>query len=457
MKKTWSGRFKKRLNKAADEFNSSSGFDSRLLKYDILSGAAHVGALRKARVITAKEAAKMKGGLSNLLKKYKKINIAEYEDVHSAVEMELVKLIGKTGAKLHTGRSRNDLVATDTRLYLRDEIKEIKKLLKNLLKSILSRAETAKAAYMPGYTHLQQAQVMTAAYWMMGYFSMFKRDLELLKTAGSRADVMPLGSGAFAGANYPLDRKYMAKKLKFKKVSENGLDAVSDRDFVLDFLYFCSVTASHLSRVAEEFIIYNSAEFSFVEIDDSFATGSSIMPQKKNPDIPELMRGKTGKFYGYLMSGLTMMKSLPVSYNKDLQEDKPLLFGAVDELKPVLNIASEFIKNIKFNKKKMLEKAGSFFMFSVDIADYLVGKGLPFREAHSVTGRLVAYCESNKKKINSLEENELKKISPRLSRDVIFRLNPEKSVNMKKTEGSTSPRQVEKQIKAGRAFLRNES
>ncbi len=457
MEKTWSGRFKKKLNKEADEFNSSSGFDSRLLKYDILSGAAHVAALRKARVITAKEAAKMQGGLSKLLKKHEKINIKGYEDVHSAVEMELIKLTGKTGAKLHTGRSRNDLVATDTRLYLRDEIKEIKKLLKNLLRSILSRAEISKDVYMPGYTHLQQAQVMTAAYWMMGYFNMFKRDLELLKTAQERADVMPLGSGAFAGANYPLDRKYMAKKLGFKKVSENGLDAVSDRDFMLDFLYFCSVTASHLSRMAEEFIIYNSAEFSFIEIDDSFATGSSIMPQKKNPDIPELIRGRTGKFYGYLMSGLTMMKSLPVSYNKDLQEDKPLLFGAADELKPILNIAAKFIKNIKFNKKEMLKKIGVSFMFSVDIADYLVGKGVPFREAHSATGKLVAYCESRKKKVKELSEEELKKISPCLEREIVLRLTPEKSAAMKKTQGSTSPAQVEKQIKAGRAFLRNES
>lgn len=453
MKKTWKGRFKKELDKDADKFNASISFDKRLFKYDVLAGQAHARALRKIKIITASEMNAIIGGLSKVLAKESKIKFEAYEDVHSAVEFELGKIIGDTGKKLHTGRSRNDLVATDTRLYLKEEINGIRKLIKNLMATLVEKAEANKAVYMPGYTHMQHAQVVSTGHWLMAYFTMLKRDAELLNFAYDRADVMPLASGALAGSNYNLHRKTMAALLGFKKISENSMDAVSDRDFMMDFLYFCASAAGHLSRLSEEIIIYNSSEFSFVEIDDSFATGSSIMPHKKNPDIAELVRGKTGIFYGNLMAGLTLVKGQPLAYNKDMQEDKPMLFKSLDEIKGILFIYEKFLRNIRFREDKIDEQLNDSFMYAVDLADYLVKKGMPFRESHSVIGRLVAYCIENKKSFGRLKLEEMEEFSEKFGEDVFGLLHPDKSTDEKVTPGSTSYKRLGQQISDAKIYL----
>ncbi len=453
MKKTWKGRFKKELDKDADKFNASISFDKRLFRCDVLAGQAHARALRRIKIITAAEMNSILSGLGKLLKKEDRIKFGLYEDVHSAVEFELVKLIGETGKKLHTGRSRNDLVATDTRMYLKEEIKEIKKLVKKLMVGLLEKAEKNIQVFMPGYTHLQHAQVISAGHWLMSYFSMLKRDNELLNFAYDRTDVMPLVSGALAGSNYNLHRKTMAALLGFKKITENSIDAVSDRDFMLDFLYACASMAGHLSRLSEEIVIYNSVEFSFIEIDDSFATGSSIMPHKKNPDIAELVRGKTGTFFGNLMAGLTMMKGLPLAYNKDLQEDKPVLFRSIDEIKNVLFIYEKFMRNINFREDKMQDQLNDYFMYAVDIADYLVKKGMPFRQSHSVVGQLVAYCIDNKKSFGRLQLEEMQEFSPMFGEDIFAYFNPDRSTDEKVTPGSTSFKRLSQQISDAKLYL----
>lgn len=453
MKKTWKGRFKKEIDTDVNKFNASISFDKRLFKYDILAGQAHTKALYKIKILKADEMKKIISGLQKLLEKEKSIDFDQYEDVHSAVEMELVKLIGDVGKKLHTGRSRNDLVSTDTRMYLKDEINEIKKLMKNLMHTIVNIADNNKDSYMPGYTHLQHAQIIAVGQWLLSYFTMLKRDYNLLNFIYDRMNYLPLGSGALAGSNYNIHRMTMAKFLGFKDITENSIDAVSDRDFVMDFLYFSSLVAAHLSRLAEEITIFNSNEFSFLEIDDAFATGSSLMPNKKNPDIAELIRGKTGGFYGRLVAGLTILKGLPLAYNKDLQEDKPLLFESVDKIKSILFIIEKFLKNIKINEDKMSEQLLDYFMYSTDIADYLVKKGMAFREAHHLVGKLVAYCIENKKSFGRLEIDELQNFSELFEEDVFDLLHPEASADSKRTPGSTSYKYVSKQILAAKLFL----
>ncbi len=457
MKKVWGGRIKKALDKDAEKFNASIDFDKRLFKYDILAGIAHTKTLFKAKIITDKEKNKIIKGLKLLLKKENEIDWKKYEDVHSAVEIELTRLIGIVGKKLHTGRSRNDLVATDEKLYLKDEIKKIKNLLLKLLKTILSIAENNKKIYMPGYTHLQQAQIVSVAHWFLCYFQKLKRDYELLKFVEQRIDFLPGGAGALAGAGFALYRKFMAKELGFKNITENSMDTVSDRDFIIDFIYFTVITATHLSRLAEDIIIFNSNEFSYVEIDDSFATGSSLMPNKKNPDILELIRGKTGLFYGNLITILTMLKGLPMTYNKDMQEDKKPLFSSIDEIKDILFITEKFLRNIKFNKEKLLESIDKSYMYAVDIVDFLVEKDIPFRDAHFLTGKLIAYCNEKEKRLKDLDENELKNISKYLDIDLIKSLEPEKSVNLRKTSGSTSEKEVNLQIKNAKKFIKDEA
>lgn len=453
MEKTWSGRFKKKLDADADRFNASISFDKKLFKYDVACGIAHARALGKAKIISPKEAAKMASGLKRVLKKEKSIDFSAYEDVHSAVEMELVKIIGETGKKLHTGRSRNDLVATDTRLFVKDEIKELKALVKKLLRAIVDLAEKNTKTYMPGYTHLQQAQVITAAHWLMAYYCMLKRDLEFLDCANSRVDVMPLGSGALAGSNYPIERELLAKQLGFARPSRNSIDGVADRDFLPDFCYFASMAAMHLSRMAEEIIIFNTVEFSFIEIDDSFATGSSIMPQKKNPDIAELIRGKAGRFFGGLMASLTLTKGLPLAYNKDLQEDKVILFRMADEIKDILYIAEKFLRNIRFRQERTGKHVENSFVYAVDVADYLVKKGVPFRSAHEATGKLVAFCISKDKGFADITLAEAKEISGKFGEDIFRLFNAKSSVNSKLTQGSTSDKEVARQIAEARKYL----
>jgi argininosuccinate lyase len=454
MAKTWTGRFKKKLDADADRFNASISFDKKLFKYDVACGLAHTKALAKAKIITKQEAAKMASGLKRVLKKEKTIDFNEYEDVHSAVEMELVKLIGETGKKLHTGRSRNDLVATDTRLFVKDEITTLKALVKKLMKAIVDLAAKNTKTYMPGYTHMQQAQVITAGHWLMAYYSMLKRDLETLECAYSRVDVMPLGSGALAGSNYPIDRNLLAKELGFARACSNSIDGVADRDFLPDFCYFASMTAMHLSRMAEEIIIFNTIEFSFIEIDDSFATGSSIMPQKKNPDIAELIRGKAGRFFGGLMASLTLTKGLPLAYNKDLQEDKVILFRMADEIKEILFIAEKFLRNLHFKQERTGKHVENSFVYAVDVADYLVKKGVPFRSAHEATGKLVSYCIAQDKGFADISLAEAKEISGKFGEDIFRLFNAKSSVNSKLTDGSTSEKEVLKQIAAANKFLR---
>jgi len=454
MKKTWEGRFKKTLDPDADRFNASISFDKRLFKYDVKAGIAHAKALSKAGIITAGEAKKIAAGLKNLLKKEAYMDFSLYEDIHSAVETELSKAIGETGRKLHTGRSRNDLVATDTRMYMMDEIRNVMILIKKLMSRVVAVAEKNTGVFMPGYTHLQHAQIISAGQWMMAYCAMLKRDHGLFEFVLKRTDCLTIGSGALAGSNYNIDRELLAKETGFTSVAENSMDAVSDRDFVLDFLYASSVTAAHLSRLAEEIIIYNSSEFNFLEIDDAFATGSSIMPHKKNPDIAELMRGKTGKFFGGLMAGLTMIKGLPLAYNKDLQEDKVLLFARLDELKSILIIAEKLLDNISFKAQKLETQLEDYFMYAVDVADYLVKKGTAFRDSHKIVGQMVSYSIDNNRPFPKFEKHELKKFSAKFGEDYYSIFDPEKSVNSKLTSGSTSIASVKKQITQAKKFIK---
>jgi argininosuccinate lyase len=454
MEKVWQGRFKKKMDAEADSFNASISFDRRLFKYDVASGLSHTKALKKAGILSASEEKRISSGLKGLLKKESSIDFSGYEDVHSAVEGELVKAAGQLGKKLHTGRSRNDLVANDTRLYMMDEVRTVKKLLEKLMARVVTCAETNASVFMPGYTHMQHAQIISAGQWFMAYYSMLKRDRELFDFAGKRADRLIIGSGALAGSNYRLDRKLMAKYAGFKNVSENSMDAVSDRDFIMDFLYAASVTAAHLSRLAEEIIIYNTAEFGFIEIDDSFATGSSIMPQKKNPDIAELIRGRSGKFFGRLMAGLTMIKGLPLAYNKDLQEDKDLFFESLDEIKAILSVAEKFLAAIKFRREKTAKQLEDHFMYAVDIADYLVKKGVPFRESHTITGHMVIYSIEKNKPFKRFEKEELASFSEKFGGDYYSLFTPAKSLGTKSTSGSASPASVKKQISDAKKFLK---
>jgi argininosuccinate lyase len=455
MAKTWEGRFKKKMDPDADRFNASISFDRRLFKYDVMAGMAHTKALKKAGIISAPEAKRISSGLKSLLKKEAYMDFSIHEDVHSAVETELVKAIGETGKKLHTGRSRNDLVATDTRMYMMDELAAVKVLVKKLILRMVKVAGENSAVFMPGYTHMQHAQVISAGHWMMAYASMLKRDYELFDFVRRRTDRLTIGSGALAGSNFNIDRALLARETGFKNVAENSIDAVSDRDFVLDFLYASSVTAAHLSRLAEEIIIYNSSEFGFVEIDDSFATGSSIMPQKKNPDIAELTRGKAGKFFGGLMAGLTMIKGLPLAYNKDMQEDKVILFRSLDEIKDILMITEKFLGCISFREEKLKAQLKDSFMYAVDIADYLVKKGIPFRDSHAITGKMVGYAIESGKAFQGFEEFELKKFSDKFGEDYYSIFDPVKSVNSKLTSGSPSLKSVKKQIADMKKFLKN--
>ncbi|MBP7791748.1 MAG: argininosuccinate lyase [Candidatus Goldbacteria bacterium] len=453
MKKVWRGRFKKEIDAEVNNFNASISFDKRLFRYDVMAGQAYAKALYKIRILKSDEMKKIINGLERLLEKENTIDFKQYEDVHSAVEIELVKLIGDTGKKLHTGRSRNDLISTDTRMYLKDEIVNVKKLLKDLMQTIVNMADLYKDTYMPGYTHMQHAQIIAVGHWLLSYFTMLKRDYNFLGCIYERMNLLPLGSGALAGSNYNVHRMTMARILGFKDITENSIDAVSDRDFVMDFLYASSLIAAHLSRLAEEIVLFNSNEFSFIEIDDSFATGSSLMPNKKNPDVAELIRGKTGGFYGRLMAGLTILKGLPLAYNKDMQEDKPLLFESIDQIKTIIKIIEKFLRNVKMDEDKMSEQLLDYFMYSTDIADYLVRKGMTFRDAYELVGKLVAYCIENKKSFGRLGIDELQDFSELFDEDVFELLHPEASADSKLTPGSTSYKYVCKQIKAAKSFL----
>ncbi|MDK2815225.1 MAG: argininosuccinate lyase, partial [Thermoanaerobacter sp.] len=369
--KLWGGRFKSETDKLMEEFNSSISFDIRLLKHDILGSIAHAKGLYKAGVLTEEELNLIEKGLKEILDEINVGEVPNDEDVHSYVERLLTEKIGNTGRKLHTGRSRNDQIATDERLYLRDEINKIKEDLNKLIDTLKEMAETYKKVIMPGYTHLQRAQPVTFGHYLLAYVEMFKRDLSRLEDMVKRVNVMPLGSGALAGTTFDIDRKYVASLLGFDDITLNSMDGVSDRDFVIEFLSFASITMMHLSRFCEELILWSTKEFDFIEMDDRFSTGSSMMPQKKNPDAAELIRGKTGRVYGDLITILTVMKGLPLAYNKDMQEDKEALFDGIDTLKMSLKVFIEMIKTIKVKTDKMEKAAKYGYMNATDFADYL--------------------------------------------------------------------------------------
>lgn len=454
--KLWGGRFNKATDKSVDDFNSSIRFDSRMYRQDITGSIAHADMLGKQGIITSKESELIKSTLLDILSDIEdgKVEfLIDAEDIHMNVEALLIDRIGDTGKKLHTGRSRNDQVALDLRMYLKEEIKSIKEILIELEEEILNLAKNNTETILPGYTHLQRAQPTTFAHYVMAYFQMFRRDLERLKDCYKRTDVMPLGSGALAGTTYPLDREYVAEQLDFSKITENSMDGVSDRDFVIELASCLSMVMMHLSRFSEELILWSSAEFNFVEMDDAYSTGSSIMPQKKNPDVAELVRGKTGRVYGSLITLLTVMKGLPLAYNKDMQEDKEAIFDACDTVKMCIPVFTKMISTMKINKTVMYRAAQGGFANATDAADYLVKKGMPFRSAHEVIGKMVSYCISNNKSLDELSKDELKSFSDIIEDDYYKAINLETCVKGRAIPGGPAKPAVLVSISEGEKFL----
>ena len=450
MKKLWGGRFSEETEKTVEDFTESVSFDARLWKYDIEGSIAHVTMLGRQKIISKKEAALIIKGLNEIKAEIEggKFKFSQaLEDVHMNIEHALIKKIGPVGGKVHAARSRNDQVALDIRLYLRDEISEVLQLIEKLQKIFVSLAEKNIDTIMPGYTHLQRAQPVLLSHHLLAYFEMLDRDLARLEDCLKRVNVLPLGSAALAGTTLPIDRQYVAKLLKFPAVTENSIDSVSDRDFAAEFIASASILMIHLSRLSEEFIIWNSEEFRFIELPDAFTTGSSIMPQKKNPDVLELTRGKTGRVYGHLMSILTIMKSLPLAYNRDMQEDKEPLFDTVDTVKSCLGVLIKMLPLVRFNRKVMEEATAAGFLTATDLAEYLVRKGVPFRDAHSITGKAVRYCIDNNKTLTDLGLDELKQFSKLIGEDISHYISVEVSVNGKKSHGGTSKEKVLARIK----------
>ncbi|HWR58784.1 MAG TPA: argininosuccinate lyase [Thermodesulfovibrionales bacterium] len=450
MKKLWGGRFKQRTSKTVESFTESISFDKRLWKYDIEGSIAHAKMLGKQGIIPEGDSEKIIRGLEEIAAEMEsgKFRFREdLEDIHMNIEAALISRIGPAGKRLHTARSRNDQVALDLRLYLREETTLIISLLMMLERTLVEIAEKHIDYVMPGYTHMQRAQPVLLSHHLLAYVEMFERDKERFLDALMRLNVLPLGACALAGTSLPIDRKYVAELLGFDSVSENSLDAVSDRDFCLEFLSDAAILMTHLSRMAEELVIWNTEEFSFVELPDAFTTGSSIMPQKKNPDVAELIRGRTGRVFGALISLLTTMKGLPLSYNRDMQEDKLPVFDAADTAKACLSLLIEMFPAIRFNRGRMSDTASEGYSTATDIAEYLVGKGMPFREAHEVTGRIVRYCIESKKRFSDLKIGELKKFSSLMASDVYRRLTAEGSVASRQSVGGTSRAGVRKQIK----------
>lgn len=459
MAQLWGGRFTKETDQLVYNFNASISFDKKLYKQDIEGSIAHVVMLAKQGILTVEEKDAIIKGLTSIRKDVEsgKLEITEeYEDIHSFVEANLIERIGEAGKKLHTGRSRNDQVALDMRLYTRAEVLEIEQLLKELLTELLLIMEANLETYMPGFTHLQKAQPVTLAHHLGAYFEMFKRDRGRLKDIYSRMNYCPLGAGALAGTTYPLDRNYTASLLGFEGPTLNSMDSVSDRDYLIEFLSALSTIMMHLSRFCEEIIIWNSNEYRFVELDDTYSTGSSIMPQKKNPDIAELVRGKTGRVYGALVSLLTTMKGIPLAYNKDMQEDKELTFDAIDTVKGCLSLFTGMIKTTKFNKDIMAESAMNGFTNATDAADYLVNRGVPFRDAHGIIGKLVLYCIEKQTSIEKLTLEELKNISPFFEADIYEAVSLKTCVEKRLTFGAPGPEMMKEVIRFEKEYLENE-
>jgi len=456
MAQLWGGRFTEETDKLVYQFNASVGFDQKFYKQDIEGSIAHVVMLEKQGILSKKEKDEIVKGLTGIRQDVENgvLQITEeYEDIHSFVEANLIERIGEAGKKLHTGRSRNDQVALDMRLYIRTEVLAVDELLKRLLMTLLQIMEENTETCMPGFTHLQKAQPVTLAHHVGAYFEMFKRDRQRMKDIYGRMNYCPLGAGALAGTTYPLDRYYTASLLGFEAPTLNSMDSVSDRDYVIEFLSALSTIMMHLSRFCEEIIIWNSNEYRFVEIDDSYATGSSIMPQKKNPDIAELIRGKTGRVYGALISILTTMKGLPLAYNKDMQEDKELTFDAIDTVKGCLALFEGMVRTMRFNRPVMEKSAMMGFTNATDAADYLVGRGVAFRDAHTVIGKLVLYCIDKKCSIDELSIEELKTISPVFEEDVYEKISLKTCVEKRLTVGAPGPEAMRRVIQMEREYL----
>jgi len=443
--------------KKVEEFLESISFDKRLYKYDIQGSIAHIKMLAKCKIIADFEGKQIIKALKDIEKEIKSGKLKldpSLEDIHTHIEKRLIEKIGDIGAKLHTARSRNDQISLDMRLFLRDEIKEIAELIRNLQKSILKVAEKHIDAIMPGYTHLQHAQPILFSHWIMAYFSMLNRDWERLLNTFGRVNISPLGAAALAGTSHAIDREYVAHLLGFPKVVQSSMDAVSDRDFIIEFLADASLLMMHLSRLSEELILFSSKEFGFVELDEAFTTGSSIMPQKRNPDVCELIRGKTGRVYGNLMSLLTTMKSLPLAYNRDMQEDKVPLFDTVDTLKGSLSLSAQMLDTMKINKKRMLASFEGDFSMATDLADYLVKKDLPFRKAHQIVSKLVKDTIKKKKTLTDLTLKDFKTYSKLFGRDVFDTIKVKTGVASRKSLGGTAKESVKGLIAQGKEIVK---
>ena len=456
MAQLWGGRFTKETDKLVYNFNASIGFDQKFFHQDVRGSKAHVTMLAKQGILTDEEKDKIIEGLDSIVADVEagKLEItSEYEDIHSFVEANLIDRIGDAGKKLHTGRSRNDQVALDMKLYVRDEIQEIDHLVKHLLETLNHIMEENLHTYMPGFTHLQKAQPITLAHHMGAYFEMFKRDRSRLSDIYARMNLCPLGSGALAGTTYPLDRAYSAQLMDFDGPTMNSMDSVSDRDYVIELLSALSTIMMHLSRFSEEVIIWNSNEYRFVEIDDAYSTGSSIMPQKKNPDIAELVRGKTGRVYGALMSILTTMKGIPLAYNKDMQEDKELTFDAIDTVKGCLALFDGMLATMRFRKDVMENSAKHGFTNATDAADYLVNHGVPFRDAHGIVGRLVLYCLDKGISLDEMTLEEYQKISPVFEEDIYEAISIKTCVEKRMTLGAPGPEVMSQVVESNKKYL----
>ena len=445
----WSGRFQEPLSQIALTFSSSIELDRQLYREDIAASIAHAEMLAATKIITAEEARRIRTALNAICGDIEsgKFDLSTgLEDIHMAVEQRLIQKIGPLGGKLHTARSRNDQIAVDERLYLRGAVREICRLITQLQRVLLYKAERYFDTLMPGYTHLQRAQPVYLSHHLLAYLSMIERDFDRFQECARRANKLALGAAALAGTSFPIDRAMVARKLGFDGVIENSIDAVSDRDYLIEFVSACTITMMHLSRFAEELVLWSSQEFNFAKTDDAYTTGSSIMPQKKNPDMAELVRGKSGRVFGDLISLLTIMKGLPLAYNRDLQEDKPPLFDAVGTTRQCLFIFSHILVHTKFEKERFEAELKNDFLTATEIADYLVRKGISFRDAHSATGKIVAYAIGHKKNISELTLAEMKHFAPKLEEDIFGLLDPHRSIEQKKSAGSTSPQEVKKQI-----------
>lgn len=459
MAQLWGGRFTKETDKLVYNFNASISFDQKFYAQDIRGSIAHVTMLQKQGILTKEEKESIIEGLKGIQADVENGTLEitdEYEDIHSFVEANLIDRIGDAGKKLHTGRSRNDQAALDMRLYTRDEIEALDTLLKELLEVLLKLMKEHIETYMPGFTHLQKAQPVTLAHHLGAYFEMFKRDRLRMKDIRKRMNYCPLGAGALAGTTYPLDREYTAELLGFDGPTLNSMDSVSDRDYLIEMLSAMSTVMMHLSRFCEEVIIWNSNEYQFVEIDDAYSTGSSIMPQKKNPDIAELVRGKTGRVYGALMSLLTTMKGIPLAYNKDMQEDKELVFDAIDTTKGCLALFTGMLRTMRFRKQRMEDSAKNGFTNATDAADYLVNHGVPFRDAHGIVGQLVLYCIDKNIALDDMSLEEYKAISPVFEEDIYEAISMKTCVEMRNTIGAPGKSAMEQAIALEEAYLKEE-